>query len=155
MLNLTRLTLMLKLWFTTRFILHSLKRKRMLDPSKKSTYQLLETQIKLKEEEHILKFKATMKTHATMLLKAFYPFYWEHIGFSVKRCSQVVTKIYTRYTFDQEPFKKDLIIMNQVLRQNDKNDVKDFYKLLNNSNFGYDCRNNINNCSLELCPKVQ
>ena len=47
----------------------------MLDSSKKSTYQLLETQIKLKEEEHILKFKATMKTHATMLLKAFYPFY--------------------------------------------------------------------------------
>ena len=45
--------------------------------------------------------------------------------------------------------------MNQVLRQNDKNDVKDFYKLLNNSNFGYDSRNNINNCSLELCPKVQ
>ena len=27
---------------------------------------------------------------------------------------------------------------------------KDFYKLLNNSNFGNDCRNNIANCKLEL-----
>ena len=27
---------------------------------------------------------------------------------------------------------------------------KDFYKLLNNSNFGNDCRNNIGNCKLEL-----
>ena len=27
---------------------------------------------------------------------------------------------------------------------------KDFYKLLNNSNFGYDCRQNIDNCNLEL-----
>ena len=26
---------------------------------------------------------------------------------------------------------------------------KDFYKLLNNSNFGIDCRNNIDNCILE------
>ena len=27
---------------------------------------------------------------------------------------------------------------------------KDFYKLLNNSNFGNDCRNNIGNCKLDL-----
>ena len=27
---------------------------------------------------------------------------------------------------------------------------KDFYKLLNNSNFGNDCRNNIDQCKLEL-----
>ena len=27
---------------------------------------------------------------------------------------------------------------------------KDFYKLLNNSNFGYDCCKNIDNCNLEL-----
>ena len=34
--------------------------------------------------------------------------------------------------------------MNQKSRQKSKNDVeKDFFKLMNNSNFGYDCRNNI------------
>ena len=37
--------------------------------------------------------------------------------------------------------------MNQKSRQESKNNVeKDFYKLMNNSNFGYDCRNNIDNC---------
>ena len=37
--------------------------------------------------------------------------------------------------------------MNQKSRQQSKNSVKkDFCKLMSNSNFGYDCRNNIDNC---------
>ena len=37
--------------------------------------------------------------------------------------------------------------MNQKSRQESKNSVeKDFYKLMNHSNVGYDCRNNIDNC---------
>ena len=40
--------------------------------------------------------------------------------------------------------------MNQKLRQTESSSVeKDFYKFLNNSNFGIDCRNNIANCYLE------
>ena len=40
--------------------------------------------------------------------------------------------------------------MNQKARQNATSSVeRDFYKLLNNSNFGIDCRNNIGNCFLE------
>ena len=40
--------------------------------------------------------------------------------------------------------------MNQVFQQKAKTKVgKDFYKLMNNSNFGYDCRNNIDNCSFK------
>ena len=46
-------------------------------------------------------------------------------------------------------FKKNFVISNQVARQNAKNDMeKKFYKLMNNSNFGYNCRNNFNNCLL-------
>ena len=41
--------------------------------------------------------------------------------------------------------------MNQKARQRATSSVeKDFYKLLNNSSFGIDCRNNIDNCYLEL-----
>ena len=37
--------------------------------------------------------------------------------------------------------------MNQKSRQQSKNSVeKDFYKLKSNSNLGYDCRNNLDNC---------
>ena len=37
--------------------------------------------------------------------------------------------------------------MNQKNRQNAKNSIeKDFYKLLNNTNYGYDCVNNSGNC---------
>ena len=37
--------------------------------------------------------------------------------------------------------------MNEKSRQESKNDIeKDFYILMNTSNFGYDCRNNLDNC---------
>ena len=37
--------------------------------------------------------------------------------------------------------------MNQTSRQQSKKNVeKDFYKLMNNSNCWYDCRNNLDNC---------
>ena len=39
--------------------------------------------------------------------------------------------------------------MNQVGHQNAQTD-KDFYKLMNNANFGYDCRNNADNCYFSL-----
>ena len=45
-------------------------------------------------------------------------------------------------------FKKDFVIMNQILCQKVNNLVgKDFYKLMNDSNFTYDCRNSIDNCT--------
>ena len=41
--------------------------------------------------------------------------------------------------------------MNQRSRQNAKNDIeKFFYKLMNNANFGFDCRNNANNLKFQL-----
>ena len=53
--------------------------------------------------------------------------------------------------FKQDTFKRDFVEMNQNARKTGKTKVeKDFYKLLNNSNFGSGCRNNIANCKLEL-----
>ena len=40
--------------------------------------------------------------------------------------------------------------MNQKSRQKATSSVeRDFFKLLHNSNFGIDCRNNVDNCILE------
>ena len=40
--------------------------------------------------------------------------------------------------------------MNKKSRQNVKNNIeKDFYKIMNNANFGFDCRNNANNTKFE------
>ena len=55
-------------------------------------------------------------------------------------------KLYTHYTFEQDRFKRDFVTMNQNCKQNAKNAIeKDFYKLMNNANFGFDYRNNVNN----------
>ena len=73
--------------------------------------------------------------------------YLEDLVFCAKRAGWKVTKIYPHLTFEQSRFKKTFILMNQKSRQESKNSVeKDFYKLINNSNFWYDCRNNIYNC---------
>ena len=91
--------------------------------------------------------KATAKTHSTIGKKIFIPLYAEHLHFLMKRCGWLVTKIYSHFTFEQAMLKKEFVIMNHVSRQNAKTSVeKDFFKLMNNSNFGYDCRNNIDSC---------
>ena len=74
------------------------------------------------------------------------PLYLEHLKILISRAGWKVTKLYAHYTFEQERFKKYFILMSQRSRQTAKNSVeKNFYKLLNNFNFGYDCRNNLDN----------
>lgn len=91
-----------------------------------------------------------------MLEKRFIPLYLEHLSILRRKKGWRVTKIYSHYTFQQERFKRDYLIMNQKSRQNSKKNVeKDFFKLLNNSNFSYDCGNNLNNCVFEpICDEI-
>ena len=73
--------------------------------------------------------------------------YLEQLCFAIIRAGWSLTKIYSYYRFEQECFKKELILMNQGCRKNAKNSFEnDFYKLKNNPNFGYDCHNNLDNC---------
>ena len=82
-----------------------------------------------------------------MQKRIYIPLYTEHLHILIKRCSWTVTKLYSLDTFEQSKFGKDFVFMNQESRQKLKAKVeKDFYKLLNNANFGYDCRNNADNC---------
>ena len=73
--------------------------------------------------------------------------YLEDLVFCIKRAGWKITKIKSHLAFEQARFKQNFVLMNQKLRQESKNNVeKDFYKSMNNSTFGYDCRNNIDNC---------
>ena len=93
----------------------------------------------------------TTKTLATLTKKIFVPLYAEDLYFLTTKMGWTVTKIYEHYTFKQDTFKKDFVVMNQDARKAAETKVeKDFYKLLNNSNLGYDCRKNNDNCNLEL-----
>ena len=85
-----------------------------------------------------------------MFPKMFIPLYLEDLRFLIKRAGWIVTKLYSHFTFEQDVFKKDFVLMNQKSRQSAKNDIeKNFYNLMNNANFGFDCRNNANNAKFE------
>ena len=108
-------------------------------------YQLLE-QYSATEKEYPRSYRGTRKARATLFKEKFQTMYLEQICFAINGAGWSVTKIYSHYTFEQECFKKELILMNQHSRQNTKNSIeKNFYKLMNNSSFGYDCCNSLDN----------
>ena len=73
--------------------------------------------------------------------------YLEQLCLAINIAHWSVTKIYSHYTFEQECSIKKFHLMNQRSRQNVKNSIEtDLYKLMNNSIFGYDCCNNLDNC---------
>ena len=119
------------------------EKKKVLPPSERSVFQLLDA-MRLNDQRLLRSYKTTAKTHSTMDKKIFITLYAEHINFLIRRCGWLVTRIYSDFS---RPIKKEFVIMNQVSRQNAKTNIeKDFYKLMNNSNFDYDCRNNVDNC---------
>ena len=120
-----------------------------IDAYKRSIYQLLE----LYSEDYRgnpNKYKIGSKAHSNLFNKEFIPLYLQEIKFAVLRCGWKVTKLYKHYYFDQEKCKRNFILMNQKARQQAPDKVEsDFCKLLNNANFGYDCRNNLDNCTFQ------
>ena len=131
------------------------EKNKKIEPYERSCSQIMSrAEIKKNKIKRILYFHCHLihsKTHSTLKEKIYVPLYAEDLYFLTTRAGWKVTKIYEHYTFKQDTFKKDFVVMNQNPRKTAKSKVeKDFYKLLNNSNFGNDCRNNIGNCTLEL-----
>ena len=126
-----------------------IEKQKILDANERSLFQFLELFDKTNDDKS-KSYRCTAKPHATMFPKRFIPLYLEDLRFLIKRAGWVVTKLYSHFTFEQDAFKKDFVLMNQKSRQNAKNSIeKDFYKLMNNANFGFDCRNNANNLKFE------
>ena len=64
----------------------------------------------------------------------------------MKRYEWKVIKIYSHFTFEQSCLKREFVLTNQRKRQEAKSSIeKYFHKLMNNANFGNDCRDNRNN----------
>ena len=130
------------------------EKNKKIDPYKRScTHIMSRANIKKRKnkEDQLFSVPFNSKTHSTLKDKMFVSLYAEDLYFLTTRAGWQVTRIYEHYTFKQDKFKKDFVVMNQNARKTAKTKVeKDFYKLLNNSNFGNDCRNNIGNCKLEL-----
>ena len=126
-----------------------IEKNTKIEANKRSVYQLLELYSEDKNGNPN-KYKISPKAHANTLSKKFIPLYLEEIKFGVLRWGWKVTKLLKHYYFDQERCKKNFILMNQKARQEASDKVEsDFCKLLNSANFGYDCRNNLDNCFFE------
>ena len=127
------------------------EKNKKISPHERSTCQIISRAEKKDGKDEISKLPFNSKTHSTLKKKTYVSLYAEDLYFLTTRAGWKVTKIYDHYTFKQDTFKRDFVVLNQNARKTAKTSVeKDFYKLLNNSNFGNDCRNNIGNCKLEL-----
>ena len=126
-------------------------RKKKMEPYERSNLQLLSIAVREQEKDKLNSFLCNSKTHSTIKEEKYIPLYVKDLHFLITRAGWLVTHIYDHYTFEQSKFKKDFVIMKQMARQTATSSVeKDFYKLLNNDNFGIDCRNNIDNWSLSM-----
>ena len=122
-----------------------IEKQKTIDPCERSVFQLLEQFVRGKKGPK--SYRKSAKAHANLFKKYFLPMYLEDLVFCIKRAGWKVTRIHSHLTFEQSRFKRNFILMNQKSRQLSKNNIeKDFYKLMNNSNFTYDCRNNLDNC---------
>ena len=124
-----------------------MKNKKLLDLSKPSVYQLIELYSET-DKGVPRSCHPTPKAHATLFFKKSPSFVFrtsKNINWQSRmESNKTVRTLYVR----ARKVQKDFILKNQRSRQTAKNSIeKIFYKLLNNSNFGYYCRNNLDNCT--------
>ena len=116
-------------------------------PHERSTIEI----ISRAKENEISKLPFNSNIHATLKKKININLYAEDLYFLTTRAGWKVTKIHDHFTFKQDTLKWDFILMNQSAQKTAVTSVqKDFYKLLNSSNFENDCRSNIGNFKINL-----
>ena len=79
-----------------------IEKQKVIDPCKRSTYQLLEQFVM--GQKRPSSYKRTAKAHANLFKKLFLPMYLEDLAFCIKRAGWKVTKIHAHFTFEQSRF---------------------------------------------------
>ena len=126
------------------------EKNKKQDPCERFSLQIMSIVVKKDGKDNINSLPYNSKTHSILKDKRFVTPYAEDLHFLVTKVGWLVTYIYAHYTFLQSKFKKEFVAMNQKSHQTASSKVeKDSYKLLNNSNFGTDCRNDTDKCYLE------
>ena len=103
-----------------------MKNKKILDANERSVYQLIELYSET-DKSVPCSYRPTPKAHATLFSKKAQPLYLQHLKILIGRAGWKVTKLYVHYTFEQERFKKDFILMNQRSRQTTKTSVETIF----------------------------
>ena len=67
------------------------------------------------------------KTHSILKEKIYIPLYAEDLYFLTTRAGWKVTKIYEHYTFKQDTFERDFVIMNQKLENQQRQKLKKIF----------------------------
>ena len=108
------------------------EKSKNIPPYLRSCSQIMSRAQKKDGKDEFASLPFSSKMHATLNKNIFVNLFAEDIYFLSTRAGWKVTKIYNHYTFKQDTFKKDFIVMNQNARKTAKTKVeKDFYKLLN------------------------
>ena len=103
------------------------QKNKNISPHLRSCSQIMSRAQKKKGKKEIASLPFNSKTHATLNKKIFVNLYAEDLYFLTTRAGWKVTKIYDHYTFKQDTFKRDFVVMNQNARKIAKTKVeKDF-----------------------------
>ena len=93
------------------------EKNKKIDPYEQSCTQIMSrAQVKKRKNkpDELFSLSFNSKTHSTLKAKKFVPLYAGDLYFLTTRAGWKVTKIYDHFTFKQDTFKKDFVVMNQT-----------------------------------------
>ena len=79
------------------------------------------------KEDTLYSLQFNPKTHSTLKEKIYIPLYAEDLYFLTTWAGWKVTKIYEHYTFKQDTFERDFVVMNQNARKTAKTKLKKIF----------------------------
>ena len=99
------------------------EKNKKIDPYERSYSQVMsraDIKKRKNKEDQIFSLPFNSKTHKTLKDKMFVPLYAKDLYFLTTRAGWKVTRTYEHFTFKQDTFKKDFVVMNQNARKPQK-----------------------------------